>query len=85
MFSLNNTPVLYIVNDGFSGIFLQIWRHIPTLKNGSTLNICRERAEDFVLENIIFKERTMTKTRNKIFSYASDVTFFFFLKKKTLK
>ena len=38
---------------------------------------------DFVLENIIFKERTMTKTRNKISSCASNVSVP--LKKMTLK
>lgn len=47
------------------------------------INFCRKRAKDFVLENIIlFKERTMTETRNTIFSYASQVTFFFLKKKK---
>ena len=45
------------------------------------INFCRKRAKDFVLENIIlFKERTMTETRNTIFSYASHVTFFFLKK-----
>ena len=47
------------------------------------INFCRKRAKDFVLENIIlFKERTMTETRNTIFSYASHVTFFFLKKKR---